>query len=335
MTVAAHSAIAAPVSQAKTRSRSVGSIRNELIRKSREAALTAVQLFNNPLVQFKAESYIVLMIIAWTYMLHAYYRGRGIDYRYRTPDGRKFARTKHGRIKHWELEHCLNNPNCPLDDPTKANLKLLIGVRHEIEHQMSTGIDEYLNPHLQSCALNFSRYVKELFGDDKSIDQFLSFAIQLRELSREQIEEITVGTTVPKEIRDFVIDFESSLSEEVVRDERYAVLVKFERQLVNNASKADHVIEFVPPVEGNGASHPVVIQERERKKYRATSVVAIMKEEGFPRFTLNAHAKLWKSMDAKNEGLGYGHMVEGYWYWYDSWVDVVRKHCEANAAFYS
>ncbi|HAT8989627.1 TPA: DUF3644 domain-containing protein, partial [Legionella pneumophila] len=56
---------------AKQRKRSVFSIKNELIKKSQEAALAAIQLYNNPLITFKSESFIVLMNIAWTYLLHA------------------------------------------------------------------------------------------------------------------------------------------------------------------------------------------------------------------------------------------------------------------------
>jgi hypothetical protein len=38
---------------------------------SQDAALTAVQVFNSPLIKFKPETFIVLMNIAWTYLLHA------------------------------------------------------------------------------------------------------------------------------------------------------------------------------------------------------------------------------------------------------------------------
>ena len=58
------------------------SITNELIRKSREAMIAAVQTYNNPAIVFKAETFITLAIISWTYLFHAYYRKKGIDYRY-------------------------------------------------------------------------------------------------------------------------------------------------------------------------------------------------------------------------------------------------------------
>ena len=69
------------------RIRRVGSIKSELLKKSREAALAAVQIFNNPNISFKSESYVVLMIIAWTYLLHAYFRNQRIEYRYFRQNG--------------------------------------------------------------------------------------------------------------------------------------------------------------------------------------------------------------------------------------------------------
>ncbi len=48
------------------RFRRVFSVKGELLNKAREAALAAVQIFNNPNVTFKSETYVVLMIIAWT-----------------------------------------------------------------------------------------------------------------------------------------------------------------------------------------------------------------------------------------------------------------------------
>lgn len=55
------------------RHRKIGSVKKELAIKAREAMLSAVQIYNNPNIQFKSETFIVLSIIAWTYLLHAYY----------------------------------------------------------------------------------------------------------------------------------------------------------------------------------------------------------------------------------------------------------------------
>ena len=44
--------------------------------------LAAVQIYNNPNISFKAETFISLAVIGWTYLIHAYYRSQKIDYRY-------------------------------------------------------------------------------------------------------------------------------------------------------------------------------------------------------------------------------------------------------------
>ena len=78
--------------------RRIGSIQVELLAKSREAALNAVQSFNNPLTTFKTETFIVLMVIAWMYLLHTYYKKKHVDYRYyqKKLKRRRFDRTKSG-----------------------------------------------------------------------------------------------------------------------------------------------------------------------------------------------------------------------------------------------
>jgi hypothetical protein len=129
------------------RKRSIGSLRTELISKSREAALSAIRIFNDPQVGFKSETFIVLMVIAWTYMLHAYYRSKDVEYRYfkQGPKRRVFDRTKHGAFKYWGLERCLNEEKSPIDKDAANNLRFLIGLRHEIEHQMTRALDNFLS----------------------------------------------------------------------------------------------------------------------------------------------------------------------------------------------
>lgn len=65
------------------------SISNELLDKSKEAMISAVQIYNNPSIKFKSEMFIITAIISWTYLIHAYYRKRKIDYRYYKMNGKQ------------------------------------------------------------------------------------------------------------------------------------------------------------------------------------------------------------------------------------------------------
>ena len=60
-----------------------------------------------------------------------------------------------------------------------------------------------------------------------------------------------------------------------------------------------------------------------------------MQQEGYTGFKQYQHTLLWKKLDAKNPGKGYGVEIAETWYWYDRWVDIVREHCEANADSYT
>jgi O-antigen/teichoic acid export membrane protein len=75
------------------RKRRFGSIAVELIKKAREAMLTAVQIYNNPQIEFKSELFIVTTVVAWTYLLHAFYRKRGIEYRQFRQAGKRRRKT--------------------------------------------------------------------------------------------------------------------------------------------------------------------------------------------------------------------------------------------------
>jgi len=323
------------------RTRRIGSIKNELVKKSREAALAAVQIFNNPNITFKSETYTVLMIIAWTYLLHAYYRDKKIEYRYFDMNGRrrKFNTTKHGAYKRWELERCLNDSGSPIDKDTSNNLRFLIGLRHEIEHQMTTRIDDLLSAKFQACCLNYNHYIKTLFSPSLAIENHLSFSLQFSTISEPQKDMLQEQKNLPANIQGYISDFDENLSDEEYSSQKYAYRVLFIQKTVNKKGQADNVVEFVKSDSSFAETvnkEYVYIKETEKRKYRPKQIVNMMKDEGFNKFSLHYHTLLWKHMDAKNQSKGYGAVVAGNeWLWYERWIKEVRKYCEDNRHLYT
>lgn len=75
----------------------------KLVLKSRESALLAVSIYNNPQTVFKTYAYIVNMCIAWTSLFHAIFEKQKIKYFYRK-DGKKIEYEKiDGEYKAWDL----------------------------------------------------------------------------------------------------------------------------------------------------------------------------------------------------------------------------------------
>jgi hypothetical protein len=319
---------------AKKRVRKVGSIRVELVAKSREAALSAIRVFNDPMTKFKSESFIVLMTIAWTYLLHAHYRGKKVEYRYYEQKATKkvFHKTKRGSHKYWDLERCLTDDKSPVDKDTVNNLRFLIGLRHEIEHQMTMALDNFLSARYQACALNYNTYLRRLFGKKEGIEEHLTYSIQFLQLAEEQMTGPLPATEIPARLLAYIADFDAGLKHDEFNSPKYAYRLLFHKKLVNRAGQADQVIEFLDP--NSEAAKAIdnefwVKKEIEKPKFRPTDVVDAVRATGFTRFRVTPeHSEMWRSEDAKKDGKGFGVQIAGVWYWYQHWIDRCVELCK-------
>ncbi len=298
--------------------------------------LAAVQIFNNPNIQFKSEAYIVLSNIAWTYLLHAYYREKRIEYRYHKIINRRkrFDKTKRGAYKFFELERCLDDADCPVDKTTVQNLKFLIGLRHEIEHQMTTRIDDYLSARFQACCLNYNSYIISLFGSELGIDKYLSFSLQFSSLSEDHADQLRSFSDLPQNIATYICDFDEAIQEQEFNDPRYSYRVLYVPKTANNKGQADKVIEFIkadsPEAVGLNKEYRV-IRDREKPKFLPKQIVNNIKEKGFKKFDMHQHTLLWKELDAKKTEKNFGVSIANSWYWYETWLQEVEKYCKENS----
>lgn len=301
----------------------------ELILKAREAALSAVQVYNNPLTNFKTESFIVLFVIAWTYILHAFYREKNIDYRFYTiPNKRKkFVKNSDGTIKYWDLSKCLADLNCPLDNNTKNNLNFLIGLRNQIEHKKAQGLDSYLSGRYQACALNFNFYLKKFFGRKYSLDSCLALSLQFAELDYTQTQVIkNKANLIPKIIQKYIAKFDNDLSDNEIKSDRFSYRLLFMKVGAKRKGQADRVIEFIDPKSSmavNIEKEYWVKEDREKPKFLPSKVVKIIKKRGFENFSITLHTRLWQKYDGKNFSKGFGVQIASTWYWYENWIDFI------------
>lgn len=317
-------------------SKRIFSERRELILKSREAALSAVQIYNNPLTGFKTESFIVLSVIAWTYLLHAYYRANKIEYRYFTvrKTRKRFVKNPDGGVKYWDLKECISQETSPLDRDTKNNLLFLIGLRNQIEHKKATGLDSYLSARYQACALNYNYYLKKLFGEKYSLDNNLALSLQFAELDYHQAKAIKdEGGFIPKSVQSYIAAFDNALTDEELWSERFAYRLLFTKVAAKRKGQADRVIEFIDPkseLARTISKEYWVKEDREKPKFLRKDVLRLVKEAGFSNFGPSEHTDLWKKHDAKNPSKGYGWAVCGTWCWYQNWVDFIIEYLNAK-----
>ncbi|BCX17640.1 MAG: hypothetical protein KatS3mg117_1322 [Geminicoccaceae bacterium] len=306
---------------------------DELVIKAREAMLLAVQGYNSAAIRFKAETFIVLSIIAWTYLMLAHYRKRGIDCVYRDKNGNPET-TPHGQPKYLELGALLKKQECPLTEAEKTNLEYLLGLRHEIEHRGTQRIDDAISAKLHACALNFNATIKKFFGPRCGLDHEIGFAIQFARLDPVQRRLVSAQKSLPKVIETYNLAFEKNLSEDILKDPRYAYRVAIVPCTVNRRGQADDVYETVDPRSPEGQAIAMIFKDREKPKFRPKDIVEMMRKQGYRKFRMHDHTTLWQAQGAKDPGKGYGVEIAGTWYWYQSWVDVVCRHCEERGDRY-
>lgn len=308
---------------------------DELIIKAREAMIAAVQVFNGAGLTFRAELFIVTAVISWTYLLHAWFKREGIDYRHtKNVSGQKVViKTPNGADKYWELGQCLKHMKCPLDIGTKDNLNFILDLRHEIEHRSTSRIDDAVSAKLQACCINFNDSIKSLFGNQYSLERRLPIALQFVTFSPDQRAILKRAGVLPRNVETMMAGFESKLTDEQKNDPRYAFRVFMINKTVNRASGADFAVDIVSPDSELAEKINFALKEVEKKKYLPSDIVSLIRSEGWDKFRMEDHTKLWKRLDAKNPSKGYGAVVVGKtWCWYDNWLNRVREECEQNSS---
>jgi hypothetical protein len=311
---------------------------DELLIKAREAMIAAVHNFNSAGLYFRAELFIVTAIIAWTYLHHAYFRREDVDYRYfKVVDGAKQVdTTQNGAEKYWELGRCLRDVKCPLVKGTKDNLDFLLELRHEIEHRSTSRIDDAISAKLQACCLNFNDTIKMLFGARYGLERRLPIALQFITFSADQRAVLKRASNLPQNIETMMDAFNHRLSEDEQNDPHFAYRVAFVPKAANKPGTADLAIEFVKPGSEQAVEiSRILLKEVEKKKFRPGQIVQIMHEEGFKKFEMKHHTSLWQSLGARDEKKGYGApLFDGYWGWYEKWLQRVREYCHEHANDY-
>jgi hypothetical protein len=306
---------------------------DELLIKAREAMIAAVHIFNSAGLTFRTELFIVTAVIAWTYVLHAWFRREGIDYRHtKLEKGERVAlKTPNGADKYWELAQCLKHARCPAERGAVDNLVFLLELRHEIEHRSTNRIDDAVSAKLQACCINFNDLIKTQFGAQYALERRLPIALQFVTFSPDQRALLKKAGSLPRHVETMMAGFEQDLTPEQQVDPRFAYRVFMIHKTANRAPGADLAVELVQPGSDLADKFNMALKEVEKRKYLPAEVVAKVRAEGWSRFTMDSHTRLWQRLGAKDPAKGYGAIAVGkQWCWYEPWINRVLEECQQN-----
>lgn len=219
----------------------------ELLVKARQSALLAVEIFNKPTVEFRVQTFIVLMHIAWNSLFLAHFHSNGIRPFYKAKNGYHYLRVD-GEKKAWDLSTCMKKYWKGENPPVRKNLEFFVKLRNRIEHYRDQEVLILLTfGECQSLVTNFEELMVEFYGAKHSLVDSLALSLQLSVFrSEERLNAImdAVDTSTSK-ITNFIKDFRSSLSDDIFSDTRYSHKLFLLPKTANHQSRDSLAIEWV------------------------------------------------------------------------------------------
>ncbi|PKP91064.1 MAG: hypothetical protein CVT75_09990 [Alphaproteobacteria bacterium HGW-Alphaproteobacteria-14] len=288
------------------------------VRKAVEIFKTAVLVYNNNTLSTRSETFIVLSIIAWTYLLHARLTEQGVTPAFKNADGSPVMID--GQEKLWELGYCIERPQSGLSAGEKANLRYLIAIRNAIEHRSAEDVNDALQGKIQANALNFLRFVKDNFGSKYDFSHDLAFAIQFQALTLQSPNALKGAVPVAKAVAAVNTLIEGPMSQAEFDDPAYSFRVYVVPKVTNNAKKADQAVIYSPI----GSNVEVAIKHVERPKYRMKEAIKKLQDDDGVAVTPYQFTQAWKLNDLKDPAKGLAVRLGGQWFWYQEGIDRIR-----------
>lgn len=258
------------------------------------SAITAVETYNRPRTKFRIENYIILMVIAWTKLFHAYFQTTiGERYFYKEKNGR--YKKIDGEKKAWELKECIkqyqkNAGRDKLSDGVVANLNFFIGIRNKIEHRYwdSSTLDILLFGECQSLLYNYENLLVELFGNDYSLNTSLAYALQFSQIRAN--EQLTAQRELlskdMQDIKKYIDKYKTDLPQEVYDSQEHSIKL-LQIPKISNTKRSDLAVEFV---------NWNTISEEDKENYN--KVTAIIKDKIVKHNVSNAN--MLRPIDVRN-----------------------------------
>ena len=217
--------------------------------KCQSAALAAVDSYNRPGPRFRSAQFVVMIVIAWTALMHAvfYRRGRRPWYRH-AGTGRRIRYVKRdGDPKHWELKECLKQFFGSKNPAERKNLEFLIRLRDKIEHRHLPELDPTLYGECQASLLNLQELLVNTFGPKFDMSEQLAVSLQFSSIlpaSRVNAAK-RAATRSARSVIDFIEQFRSALPAPTLNSMKYSFSVYLVPRVANRASAADVAVRFV------------------------------------------------------------------------------------------
>ena len=152
---------------------------NNMLDKSEEAFLMAIEIYNKPTIKYRLEGFSFFICNAWELLLKAKMLCDGKSIYYFDKPNRTIS-----------LSNCVSVVFTNDKDPIRKNLEILIGLRNTATHYIIKEMDTIYLPFMQSNVLNYSQKLFDYFERDiteKINSSFMTLVVNNEEINDEKI----------------------------------------------------------------------------------------------------------------------------------------------------
>jgi hypothetical protein len=290
-------------------SRGLPQVVKDNVEKCRSSAIAAVDAYNRPGPRFRTAQYVILIVIAWSALLHAifYRKGRRPWYRKSVPgQGIRYVKID-GEPKHWDLTECLKQYFADKLPPERKNLEFLIGLRNKIEHRYLPEFDASLYGECQAALMNLEEILVQEFGTKYALTDQLAVSLQFSRVVPEEKQKATkkLVATTARTVKEYIEKFRGGLAGPVLNSMKYSYTVFLVPRVANRANAADAAVQFLKIDETNPdevkrlENLNVLIREKQIPisnlgLLKAGEVVAEVKKRAKVEINQNIHTRAWK-----------------------------------------
>lgn len=277
------------------------------IEKSRSAAIAAVDVYNRPGSRFKTAHYIVLIIMAWTALMHAIFYQQGRRPWYRRAGTRIRYVKVDGDPKHWDLSECLTQFFGGQHPAERKNLEFLIGLRNKIEHRELPDIDASLYGECQAALLNLEETLVTKFGRRHALTEQLAVSLQFSQVIpvEKKLAARTLARGTTASVTEYIERFRGGLPATVLNSMKYSFNVFLVPKVANRQNVADAAVQFVNVNEASTEELErmtrlnVLIREKHipianLDMFKPSQVVAKVAAQLQRSFGMGTHTQAWK-----------------------------------------
>jgi hypothetical protein len=214
---------------------------------SKQEAVLAVKLFNDPTGERNLEGFVVHMHLAWLYLLQADWTKAAREYRIRDSSVKSVRYKKiDGEYQTPSLEWFVQE-TWDQASAVRANLQFFIKLRNKIEHRhkgSDASLATLVMGQCNALLLNYEEALVSSFGNASSLALTLRFPIFVGGFTDEGKDALVKMTNqLPRDLRTFLADYDKSLDDAVSRDSRYCLRLTV--VLEQGQRKGDLAMQFV------------------------------------------------------------------------------------------